>query len=110
VKGGQFSTGINKTDQFNVKCGDLTSDFPCEIIGEAVKHLPSEFRERYSKIPWKEIAGMRDKLIHEYFGINYRIYRKQRPVPLKIEHPKARGIIKLLYIEDRQNPKFHVKR
>ena len=105
---------MNQTDQFNVKCGDLTPDFvivrSLEIIGEAVKHLPSEFRERYSKIPWKEIAGMRDKLIHEYFGINYRIYRKQRPVPLKIEPPKARGIIKLLYIEDRQNPKFHVKR
>ena len=54
-----------------------------EIIGEAVKHLPSEFRERYSKIPWKEIAGMRDKLIHEYFGINYRIVWKtvQREIP-----------------------------
>lgn len=39
-----------------------------EIIGEAVKKIPSDVKERYTDTPWKEIAGMRDKLIHEYFG------------------------------------------
>ena len=42
-----------------------------EIIGEASKKIPKEVREKYSSIPWKEMAGMRDKLIHEYFGVNY---------------------------------------
>lgn len=42
-----------------------------EIIGEAVKNLPDDFREQYPDIPWKQIAGMRDYLIHEYFNINY---------------------------------------
>jgi len=40
-----------------------------EIIGEAVKNIPEEVRGSYPEIPWKDMAGMRDKLIHSYFGI-----------------------------------------
>jgi uncharacterized protein with HEPN domain len=41
-----------------------------EVIGEAVKKIPVDVRNQYPHIPWKEIAGMRDKLIHEYFGVD----------------------------------------
>ena len=41
-----------------------------EIIGEAVKQLPVSLREQYTDIPWQDIAGTRDKLIHHYFGVN----------------------------------------
>jgi uncharacterized protein with HEPN domain len=44
-----------------------------EIIGEAIKNIPSSIKEKYPDIEWKKIAGLRDILTHEYFGINYNI-------------------------------------
>lgn len=54
-----------------------------EIVGEAAKKIPESVRKCYPKISWKEMTGMRDKLIHEYFGVDLRRVWKtvQKDIP-----------------------------
>lgn len=44
-----------------------------EIIGEATKKIPADFKVKWNSIKWKNMAGMRDRLIHDYMGVNYSI-------------------------------------
>ena len=44
-----------------------------EIIGEATKNVSNELKRKYPQIPWKKLAGARDRLIHYYFGVNYDV-------------------------------------
>lgn len=44
-----------------------------EVIGEAVKNITSDFKKKYKNIEWKKLAGLRDKIIHYYFGVNWDI-------------------------------------
>ena len=67
-----------------------------EVIGEATKNLSHHVRKSNSNIPWKEMAGIRDKMIHHYFGINdeivWEIAKKELPYLL----PKIKEILKAL--------------
>jgi uncharacterized protein with HEPN domain len=55
-----------------------------EIIGEAARHIPKDLRKQYAEIPWEEATGMRDKVAHDYFGVDYLVVmdtvRKDLPV------------------------------
>lgn len=44
-----------------------------EIVGEATKKIPADFKVKWSSIQWRNMAGMRDRLIHDYIGVNYSI-------------------------------------
>ena len=43
----------------------------CEVIGEAIKHIPDEFRMQHPSVDWSGLAGLREVLIHQYFGVDY---------------------------------------
>ena len=66
-----------------------------EIMGEAVKNIPASVRNKYKAVPWKEMAGMRDKLIHEYFGIKPRVVWKT----IKQDLPKIKPYLKAILAE-----------
>ncbi|MCS7228380.1 MAG: DUF86 domain-containing protein, partial [Endomicrobia bacterium] len=61
-----------------------------EIIGEASKHLPAHIRKKYSQIQWKSVVGIRNKLIHEYFGVDYFVVWKT----IKDKIPQLYEVIK----------------
>lgn len=61
-----------------------------EIIGEAAKNIPAELRREHSEIPWKEMSGMRDKVIHFYFGLDMR----KIWLVLKEDIPRIKPLIK----------------
>jgi len=73
---------IEKIGNFTegMKCSTFESDEKTiyaviralEIIGEATKHIPEDIRDNNPSIPWKEMAGMRDVLIHDYFGVDIK--------------------------------------
>jgi uncharacterized protein with HEPN domain len=68
-----------------------------EIIGEAAKRLPQEVRDRASEIPWKNVAGMRDVIVHDYFAIDDEIVWSV----VEKELPKLRSAIaRLLAAQD----------
>lgn len=93
---------INKIDKYvkNLSFNNFVKDEKTvdavirnlEIIGEAASHVPEEFRSKHPKIPWYEIIGMRNKVVHEYFGVDLEILWKT----IKEDIPRLKkGIEKL---------------
>ena len=64
-----------------------------EIIGEVAKNVDSEFKSKHPEIPWRLMAGMRDKLIHEYFGVNYMVVWETVKENIKHLHKQIKELI-----------------
>lgn len=80
----EFSKGLTQEKFSKDKLRQSAIIRQLEIIGEAVKNIPNSFREKFPKIPWKDIAGFRDILSHAYFGVSiervWNILRFDLPV------------------------------
>ena len=88
--------GVNLIDTANV----YTSGQSEEIIGEAVAHLPDDLKARYPAIPWAQINGLRNQVVHQYFGLSWHsiwdtaslevpVLRKQIAEILRAEFPES---------------------
>lgn len=66
-----------------------------EIIGEASKYIPEVIRNKYSEIPWKEMAGMRDKLIHTYSKVDFKLVW----MTIKQRIPEIKPLLKIILDE-----------
>ena len=68
----EYTEGLTKEEFLNNRQVQDAVIRRLEIIGEAVKYLSGEFKSKYPEIAWAKIAGLRDVLIHQYFGINLK--------------------------------------
>ena len=66
-----------------------------EIIGEASKYIPEVIRNKYTEIPWKEMAGMRDKLIHAYSKVDFKLVW----MTIKQRIPEIKSLLKKILDE-----------
>ncbi|OHB84655.1 MAG: hypothetical protein A3J73_06710, partial [Planctomycetes bacterium RIFCSPHIGHO2_02_FULL_38_41] len=69
----EYTRGVTKEEFFKSKQLQDSVIRRIEVIGEAAKNIPQEIKDKYYQIPWKRISGMRDILVHEYWGIDLNL-------------------------------------
>jgi len=72
----KFTKNVEKEDFLKNKEKQNAIIRSLEIVGEAVKNIPPKLRAKYKEVPWKEVAGTRDKISHHYFGVDLKLIWK----------------------------------
>ncbi len=96
----EFTTGMNFEDFQKDKKTINAVIRSLEIIGEAAKKIPVSLRRKYPQVPWKLMAGMRDKLIHEYHGVDLEIIWTVVREELPKLRPHIRNVLENLEKEE----------
>ena len=92
----KFSKSVTKAEFLANKEKQYAVLRALEIMGEASKNLSEQFKQKHSEVPWKDVAGMRDKLIHGYFGVELELVWET----IKDELPKLKRQILGVLNED----------
>ena len=72
----EFINGMSPSDLESDEKTEYAVIKALEIVGEAARRVPDSFRDSHPQIPWREMSGMRDKLVHDYFGVNLEVVWK----------------------------------
>ncbi len=91
-----FIEGVEKQDFISDLKTRSAAERAIEIIGEASKNVPGEVRSRFPGIPWEKMAGMRDRVVHGYFGVDYDILWNTVTEDIPLLLPEMRRVVRAM--------------